>query len=143
VEIESFREISQERLTRGTVTSKIRRAAHPSGCAKCGAGAGCSSTECQSLRGPFAKLCHPRNFRESRIAFSLPHSAMAPHTVDFEAFIPPQMHGATRRPVCKSQQRPEASRVIDFGDPFEAARWRSKALFPLNSRVLRDQMRTT
>ena len=65
------------------------------------------------------------------------------HTVDFEAFVPPQIHGVIRRPVCKSQQRPEASRVIDFGDPFEAARWRSEALFPLNSRVLRDQMRTT
>ena len=32
---------SQERLTRGTVTSTMRRAAHPSGCARCGAGAGC------------------------------------------------------------------------------------------------------
>ena len=31
---------SQERLTRGTVTSTMRRAAHPSGCARCGAGAG-------------------------------------------------------------------------------------------------------
>ena len=27
---------SQERLTRGTVTSTMRRAAHPSGCARCG-----------------------------------------------------------------------------------------------------------
>jgi len=35
---------SQERrLTRGTVTSTMRRAAHPSGCARCGAGAGCSA----------------------------------------------------------------------------------------------------
>ena len=32
----------KERLTRGTVTSTMRRAAHPSGCARCGAGAGCS-----------------------------------------------------------------------------------------------------
>ena len=31
---------SQERLTRGTVTSTMRRAAHPPGCARCGAGAG-------------------------------------------------------------------------------------------------------
>jgi len=40
---------SQERLTRGTVTSAMRRAAHPSGCARCGAGAGCSAIENQSL----------------------------------------------------------------------------------------------
>ena len=38
---------SQERLTRGTVTSTMRRAAHPS--ARCGAGAGCSATQYQSL----------------------------------------------------------------------------------------------
>ena len=29
-------------MTRGTVTSRMRRAAHPSGCARCGAGADCS-----------------------------------------------------------------------------------------------------
>ena len=29
----------QDRLTRGTVTCTMRRAAHPSGCARCGAGA--------------------------------------------------------------------------------------------------------
>ena len=40
---------SQERLTRGTVTSTMRRAAHPSGCARCGAGAGCSAIKYQSL----------------------------------------------------------------------------------------------
>ena len=40
---------SQERLTRGTVTSTMRRAAHPSGCAKCGAGAGCSVIKYQYL----------------------------------------------------------------------------------------------
>ena len=34
---------SQERLTRGKVSSTIRREAHPSGCARCGAGAGCSA----------------------------------------------------------------------------------------------------
>ena len=39
---------SQERLTRGTVTSTMRRAAHPSGCARCGAGAGCSAIKYQS-----------------------------------------------------------------------------------------------
>jgi len=43
---------SQERLTRGTVASTMRRAAHPSGCARCGAGAGCSAIKYQSL--------HPR-----------------------------------------------------------------------------------
>ena len=41
------------RLTRlnlqGTVTSTMRRAAHPSGCARCGAGAGCSAIKYQSL----------------------------------------------------------------------------------------------
>jgi len=40
---------SQERLTRGTVTSTIRKAAHPPGCARCGAGAGCSPIKYQSL----------------------------------------------------------------------------------------------
>ena len=39
---------SQERLTRGTVTSTMRRAAHPSGCPRCGAGAGCSG-ECLKM----------------------------------------------------------------------------------------------
>ena len=42
---------SQERLTRGTVTSTMRRAAHPSGRARCGAGAGCSAIKYQSLWG--------------------------------------------------------------------------------------------
>ena len=37
---------SQERLTRGTVTSTMRRAAHPSGCA----GAGCSAIKYRSLQ---------------------------------------------------------------------------------------------
>ena len=43
---------SQERLTRGTVTSTISRAAHPSGCARFGAGAGCSAIKYQSLKHP-------------------------------------------------------------------------------------------
>ena len=34
---------AQERLTRGIVISTMRRAARPSGCARCGAGAGCST----------------------------------------------------------------------------------------------------
>jgi len=34
---------SQQRLTRGAVTSTMRRAAHPSGCARRGAAAGCSA----------------------------------------------------------------------------------------------------
>ena len=33
----------------GTVTSTMRRAAHPSGCVRCGAGAGCSGIKYQSL----------------------------------------------------------------------------------------------
>ena len=36
-------------LTRGTVSSTMRRAAHPSGCARCEAGAGCSAIKYQSL----------------------------------------------------------------------------------------------
>ena len=40
---------SRERLTRGTVNGTMRRAAHPSGCAKRGAGAGCSAIKTQSL----------------------------------------------------------------------------------------------
>ena len=40
---------SPERLTRGTVTSTMRKAAHPPGCARCGAGAGRSSIKYQSL----------------------------------------------------------------------------------------------
>ena len=39
----------QERLTRGTLTSTIRKAAFPPGCARCGAGAGCSAIKYQSL----------------------------------------------------------------------------------------------
>ena len=42
---------SQERLARGTVTSAMCRAAHPSGCARCGAGAGCSSKLYARLQG--------------------------------------------------------------------------------------------
>ena len=38
-------------LTRATVTSTMRRAAHPSGCARCGAGAGCSAIQYQSTTG--------------------------------------------------------------------------------------------
>ena len=38
-----------DRLTRSTVTSMLSRAAHPSVCARCGAGAGCSATKYQSL----------------------------------------------------------------------------------------------
>ena len=41
---------SHERLTRGTVTSTMRRAARPSGCARCGAGADCSAMKYQSLK---------------------------------------------------------------------------------------------
>ena len=37
--------------TRGTVTSTMRRAAHPFGCARCGAGAGCSVIVYKSLCG--------------------------------------------------------------------------------------------
>jgi hypothetical protein len=40
---------SRERLTRGAVTSTMRRTAHPYGCARCGAGAACSATKLQSL----------------------------------------------------------------------------------------------
>ena len=47
---------SQERLTRGTVISTMRRAAHPSGCARCGAGAG-SEIQYQSLS---AKPLNPK-----------------------------------------------------------------------------------
>ena len=35
--------------SRGTAISTMRRAAHPSGCARCGAGAGCSAMKHQSL----------------------------------------------------------------------------------------------
>ena len=42
---------SQERLTRGIVASTMSRAAHPSGCASRGAGAGCSAIKYQSLFG--------------------------------------------------------------------------------------------
>ena len=39
----------QEQLTRGTVTSTMLRVAHPSGCARCGAGIVCSAINYQSL----------------------------------------------------------------------------------------------
>jgi hypothetical protein len=42
-------ECSQARLTRGTVTSTMRGAAHPSKYARCNAGAGCSTTAYQSF----------------------------------------------------------------------------------------------
>ena len=42
---------SQERLTQGAATSTMPMAANPSGCARCGAGAGCSAIKYQSLRG--------------------------------------------------------------------------------------------
>ena len=48
---------SQERLTRGTVTSTMRKAAHPSGCARCGAGAGCSAIKYQSLSASRSCAC--------------------------------------------------------------------------------------
>ena len=38
-------------MTRGTVTSTMRRVAHPSGCATCGAGAGCLAIKYQSPLG--------------------------------------------------------------------------------------------
>ena len=41
--------LSRERLPRGTVTSTMRRAAHPSGYARCSAGAGWSAMKYQSL----------------------------------------------------------------------------------------------
>ena len=44
---------SQERLPRCRVISTTRREAHRSGCARCGAGAGCSDIVYQSLRGGF------------------------------------------------------------------------------------------
>ena len=46
---------SQERLARGTVTSTMRRAAYPSGCERCGAGAGCSAIKYQSLERPISR----------------------------------------------------------------------------------------
>jgi hypothetical protein len=54
---------SQERLTRRTVTSTMRRAAHPSGCARCGAGAGCSAIRYQSLSAPDAAHSPPKVLR--------------------------------------------------------------------------------
>ena len=42
---------SRERLTRGTVISTMRRAAHPSGSARCGADADCLVIRYQSLWG--------------------------------------------------------------------------------------------
>ena len=41
--------LPQKRLTRGTVISTMRMAAHPSGCARCGAGAGYSAIKHESL----------------------------------------------------------------------------------------------
>jgi hypothetical protein len=52
MEVESIKKCPQERLTRGTVTSTMRRAARPSGCARCGAGAGCLVIQYQSLLVP-------------------------------------------------------------------------------------------
>ena len=50
VEIESIRKIMRIRASdTGHITSTMRRAAHPSGRARCGAGAGCSAINYQPL----------------------------------------------------------------------------------------------
>ena len=56
---------SQERLTRGTITSTMCRAAHSSGCARCGAGAGCSAIKYQSLN--LTRLSFVRSPRRSAL----------------------------------------------------------------------------
>ena len=43
-------------LTNGKVTSTMRRAAHPSGCTRCGAGAGRSAIRYQSLWGALGEV---------------------------------------------------------------------------------------
>ena len=48
---------AQERLTWGTVTSTMRRAAHPSGCARLGAGAVCSAIKCHCIWGLRVGTC--------------------------------------------------------------------------------------
>ena len=47
--VDCFGNCSQKRRTRSTVTSTIRSAAHLAGCARCGAGAGCSVIKYQSV----------------------------------------------------------------------------------------------
>ena len=56
---------SQERLTPGPVTSTMRRAAHPSGCARCGAGAGCSAIKYRSLLKAAAAAAAKRQLLKS------------------------------------------------------------------------------
>ena len=53
VEIESIRKMPARAADTGTVTHTMRRAAHPSECARCGAGAGCSAIKYQFLSRPF------------------------------------------------------------------------------------------
>jgi len=67
-----------------TVTSTMRRAAHPSGCVRSGAGAGCSAINYQSLRfgGPLAG----GHFSEAGSA----SRGSASHTVEYEPFIKSQ-----------------------------------------------------
>jgi len=64
------------RLTRGTVTGTMRRAAYPSGYARCGAAAGCSTIRYQSplflsstLPPPFLVVRKKWLLRTARIAF--------------------------------------------------------------------------
>jgi hypothetical protein len=60
---------SRDRLTRGTATSTLCGAAHSSGCARCGAGAGCSAMKYQSFK------------------FCLRKSAIAKHTFGTETLV--------------------------------------------------------
>ena len=65
-----FDTFPQGRLTRGTVTSTMRRAAHPSGCARCGAGSGCSAMKNQSLTR-LAPSLWQANFRDQAGQFRM------------------------------------------------------------------------
>ena len=64
------------RLTRGTVTSTRRSAAHPPRCARCGAGAGCSAIKYQSLvcgEGPCERPHGVTAPRSEKISTGIPH----------------------------------------------------------------------
>ena len=83
---------SQERLTRGTVTTTMRRAEHPSGCARCGAGAGCSTIKYHSL-----------SVRSQR-GIIQPH-AIAP-LLEAHGF-PPRTDGTFREANAQTQSSPQ------------------------------------
>ena len=118
---------SQERLTRGTVTITMRRAAHPSGCERCVAGAGCSAIKYQSIKSGDGPCSPPKTNPH------IPHST--PYTLRPAPYIPhsTHLHDSTSWRVWPRAEpptalHPPATRSELFA-PFR------KGGFPLNTKL--------